>query len=108
MIIAWVFFRAEDFPQAFAILSAMLGVGNAAPFELAIFVDLALVAALVLAAALLAWFTPNALEIMTRFKDWRPTALSHQTVYGAVGALGAVAVFKTYASGSYAFIYFQF
>ncbi|WP_299871845.1 MBOAT family protein [uncultured Sulfitobacter sp.] len=108
VVIAWVFFRAEDFPQAFAILSAMVGVGSNTAFELAIFADVAWVAVFALSGACLAWFTPNAVQIVSRFKDWRPAAISHQALYGAVGALGAVAVFKTYASGSYAFIYFQF
>ncbi|WP_370400497.1 MBOAT family O-acyltransferase [Sulfitobacter sp. JB4-11] len=108
VVVAWVFFRAEDFDQAFAILSAMAGRSAARPMELAIFNDTALVSALLLLAALLAWFAPNGVQIVTRFKDWQPAFVSHQAVYGAVGALAAVAVFKTYASGSYAFIYFQF
>jgi alginate O-acetyltransferase complex protein AlgI len=106
VLVAWVFFRAADFNQAFDILAALFHVQG--PLELAIYADLQMVAALALFAAVLAWTALNSVQIVALCMSSEFPIRSSQAVFGVVGVFAAMALFKTYASGSYAFIYFQF
>ncbi|MEZ5670820.1 MAG: MBOAT family O-acyltransferase [Alphaproteobacteria bacterium] len=107
--VAWVFFRAADFGQAFAILGAMAGQGAAdAPLSLALAGDAwQRYAALALGYALI-WCAPNANRIVAAIEDGaiRPARLPW--LAAGVGAATAVSLGAIYAVGSYEFIYFQF
>ena len=108
VVIAWVFFRAATFTQAFDILLSMSGLQGTGLTDIALIPDLSSTLALLAFAALLVWFTPNALSLTQRLGQ-APVIPSYAPVcYSALGVLAAVALLKTYASGSYAFIYFQF
>ena len=106
VLIAWVFFRASDFNQAFDILAALFNVRGAQ--ELAIYANLYTAATLAMLAAILAWAAPNSVQIVARASADDFPIRSSRAVFGIVGVFAAMALFKTYASGSYAFIYFQF
>jgi alginate O-acetyltransferase complex protein AlgI len=106
VLVAWVFFRAADFNQAFDILAALFNVQG--PLDLAIYSNLYMAAVLAMFAAVLAWTAPNSVQIVERSTSDDFPIRSSQAVFGVAGAFAAVALFKTYASGSYAFIYFQF
>jgi alginate O-acetyltransferase complex protein AlgI len=108
VVLAWVFFRAADFSQAFAIVQAMTMLSTPAPFSVEIFdkIDLTLVTLLI--AAMVAWFAPNALDITERFQAGGFRVLSSIYLARVAGIVMAASLFKTYASGSNAFIYFQF
>jgi D-alanyl-lipoteichoic acid acyltransferase DltB (MBOAT superfamily) len=108
VVVAWVFFRSADFAQAFDILSALCGAGGIGVLDVAIFDNLALIGWLVALAGALAWTMPNSVRLVETYKTWTPVSYAHQAVYGAIGTFSAAAILKTYASGSYAFIYFQF
>ena len=106
--IAWVFFRAGDLGQAFTIVSALVDVhaANAHGIEIIDKIDMRL-PVLVLAASL-AWFAPNALEIKEWIFDGRRSANSLALTYHLGGMLAAVALIAIYVNGNHAFIYFQF
>jgi len=108
VLVAWVFFRATDFGQAFDILSALFNTHGLPAFDLAIFPNVEQLVLLALSAAALAWIMPNSVQIVTRYASGEVPAHVSQALFGAVGVLAGLALFKTYASGSYAFIYFQF
>jgi D-alanyl-lipoteichoic acid acyltransferase DltB (MBOAT superfamily) len=108
VLIAWVFFRATDFGQAFDILLALSGANGFGLTDIAAITDVAYLLALTLFAALLVWFAPNSVEITSRHSIDTIRPATSPALYSVAGALAAVALFKTYASGSYAFIYFQF
>lgn len=107
VVVAWVFFRAENFDAAFAVISSMIAVfGEGAP-SLAIYPDLPPMIVTLLFAVLLAFFAPNAIEITNRLKDGL-RAMPLSGWYAASGSLSALSIFHVYTSGSHAFIYFQF
>ncbi len=108
VVVAWVFFRAGDFAQAFAILRAMTG-GSAPPlFALEIFAAADLLIAIVLLSSLIVWFAPNSYDLVDRFNRGALPPSRATALVQTAGVLAAAAMFKLYASGSYAFIYFQF
>lgn len=108
VVFAWVFFRAENFSQAGEIVRAM--GGGAAPniWALEIFPSADLAVAVVILAALLAWFLPNALETTKSLQAGSFRAPSSVTFARIAGVLAGMSLFKTYVNGSNAFIYFQF
>ncbi|MEM9013571.1 MAG: MBOAT family protein [Pseudomonadota bacterium] len=116
---AWIFFRAETFSAAFAVIAGLSGV---APTPESIMTGPLLYSVMLLpVAAAIVWTAPNALEILDRFSSLRPqrpvfwpasggsAALAHERVAVALlGAGAAAAIFILSASGPYEFIYFQF
>jgi D-alanyl-lipoteichoic acid acyltransferase DltB (MBOAT superfamily) len=106
VLVAWVFFRADNFDQAFDILAALFDMRG--PLSLEIYANLYPIIGLALGAAALAWATPNSVQIVSRSVSANTAGQSYQAAFGVAGVFAALAVFKTYASGSYAFIYFQF
>ncbi len=116
--LAWVFFRAESFPAAFAMLGALSGAGAGAASVLS---STELYAyPLIGLAALIVWGAPNALELLERFKTRAPAPganaggpamalVQHRALLMALlGAAAALSVFILMTSGPYEFIYFQF
>ncbi len=104
VVIAWVFFRADGIGQGLSVLGAMFGNHFADALALTIFADAPRLIVMVLFAAVLCFAAPNALQIVSGLREG-----PRQTVwYGWGGTLAAFALFNIYASGSYAFIYFQF
>ena len=108
VVVAWVFFRASDFTQAFDILLSMAAFASPAPTELHIFEKLDATLAIVALAALISWFSPNALELTARLQRMQFADAQSVMALRVVGVLAAAALFKTYSGGSNAFIYFQF
>ena len=108
VVIAWVFFRAGDVGQAFAIIGAMADIDapNAHAIEIFDKTDTHLLV-LILAASL-TWLAPNALEIKERICKARRSVDSLATAYRLGGMLAAVALISIYVNGNHAFIYFQF
>lgn len=107
VVIAWVFFRADGFAQAFDVLQAMAGMAPVDPTELAIFTDLQPLLVTLLTAVLIAFFAPNSMEISEHLA--RPVLCSKTAHWYALsGSIAALALTHVYSSGSHAFIYFQF
>lgn len=108
VVLAWVFFRAENFGQAEAIVLAMAGFTAPESWVLEIFASADLAIAVVILAALIAWFMPNAIDITKRMQSATFSAPRSIAFARIAGVLAAVSLFQTYVSGSNAFIYFQF
>ncbi|WP_161973736.1 MBOAT family O-acyltransferase [Hwanghaeella grinnelliae] len=108
VVFAWVFFRAENFAQAGAIVRAMTAQTAPGIWELAIYETADLGIALLAVSVALVWFMPNALQITERLKTATVSTRSSMAFAGVLGSLSAVCLFKVYVSGSNAFIYFQF
>ena len=120
--VAWVFFRAESFPAAFAILASMMGQNVGALSVLPATAMLSL--PLFVVAATVTWCAPNALELLQNFKaSLRSSAVTPSStdvdggalignteflVIVGLGMLTAAAIFVLMTSGPYEFIYFQF
>lgn len=111
VVVAWVFFRADDFSQAFVVLHALLGLGGIG-FDTALFADLyegVLPTGLLLAlAAAVTWALPNSNEIVAQVDAGTGSSRRNERLVFACGGIAAIALFHVYASGSYEFIYFQF
>ena len=117
---AWIFFRAADFPTAFLIMESLAGAtadaGSVLP-QGAVFS----LPALALAAAIAFW-APNAMELLERFRNARapvsgePASIASSGAafsvnvmqMTALGAATAAALFILLSTGPYEFIYFQF
>jgi alginate O-acetyltransferase complex protein AlgI len=104
VVIAWVFFRADGFEQASAILTAMFG-GGSDPFAVdlvssdpAMFYPAML---LLPCAAFITWGGIDAMSLSEQLAS---------TKYGALilACLAAVSIAMIFSAGSYEFIYFQF
>ena len=108
VIVAWVFFRAADVGQAMDVLSAMGGLQAAPPVALAVFDDVAKLSIMVVVAGALAFFAPNAFQLFAQPDETGNPAPCKHRWFAMAGFLAAVSVFHLYASGSHAFIYFQF
>ena len=115
VVLAWVFFRASTPVEAWRLLRAMVSFDPAN----AGFAHLQRKHALVIVAALLAFFLPASHEIFNRYRlgilpDWTrdrtwPTLLAWRLEYGwllAMAALGGVACF--YAAEFPQFLYWNF
>ena len=107
VLIAWVFFRAESFEQAFAILSAMFSFGSLQNSPLVIFAEFSSLAIILSIAALLAFGAPNAFEISQKLET-RLLEGKRSLWYLFAGGIAAISLVLIYTSGSNAFIYFQF
>ncbi len=107
VVIAWVFFRAETFGQAYAVLQAMFGFTAVNYLSSAIFVELNSILVTLLLAMLLAFFAPNSIEISKRLEK-RPIGIFSPLWYAIAGCIAALSLTHIYSSGSHAFIYFQF
>lgn len=120
--VAWVFFRADSFPAAFAMLAALFGQSAGAAPALP---QAALYSYPILAiAAAIAFAAPNALELLGKMQGSLPSAATglaktpvspvavplyrNVAMMAALGALAAAAAFILMTSGPYEFIYFQF
>lgn len=108
VIIAWVFFRANDVGQAFDLLTAMAGLQNVGLLTLAIFDDLTGLMVTLAVAAALAFGAPSAHHTAMRLVTTGTPSPRLTAWYAFAGILAACSLFPLYSSGSYAFIYFQF
>jgi D-alanyl-lipoteichoic acid acyltransferase DltB (MBOAT superfamily) len=108
VLVAWVFFRAGSFGEAFTMLHAMSGAGAAAHGGLALFRDVGFALVFVPIAAGIAWCCPNALEILRRIEEAPEARRAGAFATAGLGAATALALVSLYASGPYEFIYFQF
>lgn len=107
VLMAWVFFRAENFAQAQAVLSALFGATDVHSLSVVVFADLNPLLVSLALAALIAFFAPNSSEI-TRKLTTQPTLAKGPNWYAVSGLLAALSLSHLYANGSHAFIYFQF
>lgn len=104
VVFAWVFFRAESFAAAFAVIASLAGGVDAASV-LGSVGPTALLALVI--APLIAWACPNAFEIHRRLAFAEaPGAQRRPMALAGLGA--ALSLFVLMAWGSYEFIYFQF
>lgn len=119
---AWVFFRAETFTAAFAVITSLAGQTTGAESVLPAATVFSL--PLLFIAGAIVWTCPNALQLLERFQPTnadRTEPLNTGSVSGvlaingarilvmaALGALAAMAIFVLLTSGPYEFIYFQF
>jgi len=112
VVVAWVFFRAGSFENAFVVLGAMLGAGSPAIFDTALLEGVhegVLPISLLLAlAALLSWALPNSAEVVARLEGGEASHRGADQLAVTCGTLAALALFYVYSAGSYEFIYFQF
>ena len=104
---AWVFFRAENFAQAQAVLLALFGATDVHSLSVVVFADLNPLLVSLALAALIAFFAPNSNEI-TRKLTAQPIVAKGINWYAISGLLAALSLSHLYANGSHAFIYFQF
>lgn len=108
VVIAWVFFRSQDFGQAFAILQTLFPIGGDPTWEIDIYETPDLLGLKLLCGALLVWGLPNALELTQSAFVPGVGPRRAQALGGGAGLLLALSFFFIYTSGSNAFIYFQF
>lgn len=97
--LAWVFFRASDFTQAFSFIQSMVGFGQGSPVSLLGGADGRRVITVVLIMLVVQWAlrTRSLAQVA-----WRPTWLAASAL-----GLAILAIFLT-PGGDRAFIYFQF
>ncbi|MSO93448.1 MAG: MBOAT family protein [Rhodospirillales bacterium] len=115
VVIAWVFFRADGFPTAFAMLGAMFGSNGLATFHNQLFAPEGALASIAVLLAI-AWFAPNTQEIT----GYRPPGAEHEPAPPPALVFGIPAVSYTVVIGvlfvvalmlldrESPFLYFQF
>ncbi|MEZ5933294.1 MAG: MBOAT family O-acyltransferase [Alphaproteobacteria bacterium] len=108
VVTAWVFFRAGDIGQALTIVGALVDFGASNAHAIEIFDEIDTRLLVLILAASLAWFAPNALEIRERVCDAPGPVHGRAITYQLGGMLAAAALITIYVSGNHAFIYFQF
>jgi len=108
VLVAWVFFRAETFGHAFAIVNSMLGFGQGARLDMSLYSDVFWLPFGLLLASILTWGVPNALQIIDRFESGVYKAQRKRLILLFTSALLALSIFTVYSSGTYEFLYFQF
>ncbi len=106
--IAWVFFRADSFTDAFIVITAMAGAGTVDYAAFTLFSDMALLPTLLMVAGLIVWFVPNNIELVQRFEAGILPALKPRLFIMASGSLAAISIFTVFSAGTYEFLYFQF
>ncbi len=106
VVIAWVYFRADNILQANEIIWVMCG-GGVDLFSTDIYANQALPSVVLTFAILIAFFAPNSLEIEERVLN---QSLGTKSVawFAFSGSFAALALSQIYSSGGHAFIYFQF
>jgi len=106
--VAWVFFRADGFGDAFSVLGAMAGLSAPAAFSVALFDDIASIVAMLAVCFCIVWLVPNSQQISMRVETGEMAPRRAILLMSGLGALVALAFFQVFARGTYEFIYFQF
>ncbi len=95
VIVAWVFFRAESFTDAWMVLTSMVGAHERLPeaVSLSMFKDAEM--PIWLAAGLaIVWFMPNSLQIMRRYRPAIDPSRVASSRSSSIGILGAGSLWK--------------
>jgi len=108
VIMAWVFFRADNFAQAFTILKSMLGFGQTAFLDLSLYTHVFWLPFGLGLATLLTWGAPNALQIVNGYEAGQYSARRKMAILISTSLLLTLSIFTVYSSGTYEFLYFQF
>ena len=106
--VAWVFFRADSFADAWMIFEAMAGLSQAQTLSLSLLKEFTWLPLLLAAAGAIVWTMPNAVEIVRRFEEEGFSLTHERVVVTCAGSLAAFSLFSVYSAGSYEFLYFQF
>ncbi len=106
--VAWVFFRADNFSDAWVVLSAMAGMSQTEALSLSLLQEFTWLPLMLAAAGAIIWVMPNTIEIVRRFEEEGFSLPREPVLAASAGSLAAVSIFTVYSAGSYEFLYFQF
>lgn len=106
--VAWVFFRADNFTDAFTILTAMFALGSQSVWDMGLFHEQLSLYWMLVVAAMIVWLLPNMIELIAKYErsELSNPQINSFVIAGAL--LFSISFFKVYSIGTYEFLYFQF